>query len=449
MTNRKNLKIWHTAYCIIILLSSFGFTAQAQNKKSDKLSDDLAYYKADYLRYSDHIYVDHIRSVLLHREGWELSYPLIEYATDEKLQLSFDDLQGDVKDLKYTFIHCDANWQASDLLPSDYIEGFYNDFITQYFPSYNTLQTFTHYELVFPSENMKPTLSGNYLLRVYDNNFPEKSLITMRFMIFERKVSVSGRVHAATDINDRKYRQEVDFAIDQQSYRIDQPFQNLKVVLLQNGRWDNAITNLKPQMLKGNILDYNLDFDNVFDGINEFRRFDLKSLRYNTENVMRIIEDDTSYTAILKTDRRRPFQVYSLDKDINGKRLIKVNEGSDSRIEAEYVKVVFTLPYDAPLLRGNIFIMGGLTHWQFKDEAKMKYDINARVYRATMYLKQGYYNYMYVFLEDGKTEGDATLIEGNHEETENDYTILVYNRESGARFDRLISFTQLNSLENR
>ncbi len=407
------------------------------------------YFQQDYLRNQDHIYVSHIKTAQLHRMGWELSYPYIELGTEEKLLFSFDDLEGGFKEYKYTFIHCDAGWQTSELRPSDYLEGFYEDFITDYFPSYNTLQSYTHYQLVFPTADMRPLLSGNYLLKVFEAKNPDQVLISMRFMIFENRLRIDGRIHAATDIQERAYRQEVDFQIDQSTYPMDQPYRQLRVVIQQNGRWDNAITDLKPRMVKGNILDYNHDFDNVFDGLNEFRRFDLKSLRYAGEHIAGIREENSEYVVALKKDYRRPFQQYSLDRDLNGKRYIKSNEANDSRIEAEYVLVDFQLAYDAPLVHGNIYVLGGLTYWQLNDASRMAYDVRSKTYRTRLLLKQGYYNYVYAFLEDGQQAADVSFIEGTHEETENDYTILVYYREIGSRYDRLVGLTQLNSLQDR
>ncbi len=407
------------------------------------------YFYPDYFRCDDHVYVPHIRTVMLHRAGWELSAPQIALATEEKLLLSFDDLQGGRQDYRYTLIHCDAAWRPSELLPSDYLQGFTEGYITDYQASYNTLQRYTHYSLLFPEDEVKPLLSGNYLLKIYAAERPDEPLITRRFLIVEELVSIRGRVHAATEIEDRDYRQEIDFSIDLLGYAMDQPYRNLKVVVQQNGRWDNAITGMQPRMMNGGMLDYDLESGNVFDGLNEFRHVDLKSLRYLTDRVMQILEDDTSYTLRVQPDLRRPFQVYSLDRDINGRFLVKVNEGTDSRVEAEYVRVEFTLPYESPLLNGNVYLIGAFTAWGKDPEARMRWDPRHKAYLATLYLKQGYYNYLYGYLEDGQSFSDAALIEGTHQETENDYTILAYYRETGGRYDRLIGITQLNSLTDR
>jgi hypothetical protein len=414
-----------------------------------RAQDATEYYDPGHMRYSDFVYATNIHTVLLYRTGWELSSPAIALGSGEKLTLGFDDFHGGRKDYRYTFIHCDAAWRPSELLPSDYIEGFYEDYITDYHASYNTLQRYTHYSLEFPTTDMLPVISGNYVLKVWEEGRPDQPVFTRRFLVFENLVSIHGRIHAATDIDERNYRQEVDFSIDLLSYPMDQPYRNLHVILQQNGRWDNAITGLKPRMVKGNILDFDHDQGNVFDGLNEFRYVDIKSLRYTTENVRQIVEDDTSYTVVLRPDVRRPFQVYSLDRDINGRAFIKVNEGTDSRVESEYVQVAFTLPYDAPLLNGNLYILGALTALEAHPSGRMDWDARKRAYTATLYLKQGYYNYLYAFLEDGKSFADAALIEGSHEETENDYTVLVYYHETGERYDRLIGFTQMNSLTNR
>ncbi len=407
------------------------------DKKSE--TDSFDYYKETYFRYEDYTYVDNIKTILFNRDGWELSNPIIKLNSDEKLFISFDDLDGDLKYYRYTVIHCDAFWNPSDLLQNEYIEGFMNDDIEDYHYSLNTAQEYTNYQHIFPTEDLKITKSGNYILKVFLEEDEENIVFTRRFMVMETKLSIEEKVKRPTSINDRNYKQEIDFDIYTHGYQIINPYKNLKVIIKQNGRWDNAITDLKPFMIKNDVLDYNYDEENVFNGGNEFRNFDIKSLKYNSERISEIIYNSNMYHVYLRNDHRRTFKIYHLEDDINGKKLITTEDANNSFIEGEYVQVHFFLPYNAPLVDGNLYVFGALTCWNYTKEGKLHYNYDKSGYETTLFLKQGFYDYQYVFLESGQQEGDETFIEGNHRETNNDYTIYVYYRKSGSLYDKLVA----------
>lgn len=413
-------------------------------------SIEADYYKKTFLRYEDYTYHPTIHTVLLYKKGFELAPPLIQLGSTEKLVLSFDDFSNDYKTYYYTIIHCDANWKPSDLMSAEYIDGFTEEQIDTYTPSFNTLQKYYHYQLNFPSENLKPTKSGNYILKVYLNNDTDDNLVlTRRFMIFEQQVLVNGSVKRATSNQEMNYKQEIDFTVSYPNYSISSPYTDLKVVLTQNNRWDNAIFSLKPKYVKNNLLDYDYNEENTFNGGNEYRHFDMKTIRFISDRIHKVTTDTLGCHVYLMPDSRRSFTTYSSMEDINGKKLIKTDNAiTDSDIEAEYAHVHFTLPYFEQIADGNIYIFGALTDWQYKKEAIMKYDAKMKAYEGSLYLKQGYYNYLYLFLPNNEKTGDETIIEGNHYDTENDYTIYVYHQEQGTSYDKLIAVKILNSFRN-
>ena len=414
------------------------------NNQSDSIVEQEEINSINYIDESNRIVKSNIKTVLLHRDGWDMSPPLMRYNTDEKLLLSFDDLDGDVKEYVYTIVHCDANWEPSDLRKDEYIDGYYEDFIYDYSFSLNTIQPYTHFELLFPTQDLKPTISGNYIMKVFVEE--EDSLyFTRRFMIVESKVEIEGKIKQATMIKDRNYKQEVDFSFNTGGYRIVNAYRDLKVVIIQNGRWDNALKDLKPKMVIGNTYDYNYDFENVFDGGNEFRTFDTKSLTYNTENVINIDQSYAGYDIYLRETGRRTFKVYKTEDDINGQMKIKTEDYTITETEAEYVNIHFFLPYAAPMVDADIFIIGQFTDWRYSEESKMAYNYKRKGYDKTLLLKQGYYNYQYILKYYNQSVGDVSFIEGNHWETDNNYTIFVYNRELGADYDRLIGVKHINS----
>jgi hypothetical protein len=408
------------------------------------IDNDDDYALENYIRYDDYIYDDSIKTVLLHKLGSQMSYPIINIRAKELIKLSFDDLRRDNSIYNYTVIHCNANWEPSDLEQNEYIEGFFEDELFDFEYSSNTDLYYTHYNLTLPNENMKMTLSGNYIIKVYKVNDAEHPILTKRFMMYESNVSVELNIKRATDVNESYFRQEVDFKINHDGYDIKDPFGRLNVVLMQNYRWDNAIFGLEPKFIKDTELNYDFNNgENVFDANNEFREFDLKSIRYNTIRVKKIEFSifDKMQHAYLLNDERRSFKQYYSKVDLNGNFLVKRNEGENSEIEADYVKVHFTLPYSPPINDGSLYLFGKFCDWKFKEELKLDYDTVNRHYTKEVLLKQGYYNYLYCFVKDGsKNTGDIAMVEGSHYETKNEYSLLVYYREINDSYDRLVGF---------
>jgi hypothetical protein len=405
------------------------------------------YYRADFFRYHDHIYKKNIKTVLLYRAGWELSLPILQMGAGEKLHLSFDDLDADVKDYGYTIIHCDANWKPSDLKPNEYLDGFMEAPIRDYQSSFNTIQSYTHYDLIIPNDDMSFKLSGNYLLKVFENDTSDVA-ITLRFMVSDPRVNVEGHVKRDVNVEERNYRQQVTFTLDTKGFDIYEPYRNLNVVIMQNYRTDNAITNLKPMMVNGDRLDYTYDSGNTFNGANEFRNIDIKSLRYQSARIKSFDFENRQNQIYLWDDDPRTFKVYRTEDDINGSRLISCDEGDDPGADCDYAEVHFHLTYPTPLADGNLYIFGALTNWQYIPEARMRYDNAKKGYDGILYLKEGFYDYCYMFLENGSSTGDPTLIEGNHYETGNDYLILIYYRAPGLLYDQLIGVKTLDSHNN-
>ena len=422
-----------------ILVSSFSNTVSAQNTD---------YYNKDFLRYEDYTYVPNIRTAQLYPQGNDLLQPVLEMGTPEQLELHFDDLEGGVKNYYYTIIHCSAAWQPSNLVQPQYITGFSEDRIVTYRYSISSFQQYTHYTLLFPNDNMKPSISGNYILKVYKEGYPDQPVITKRFMIASPKVDIEVNVHRATVVENRDTRQEVDFNILTGSYRIDDPFNIMKVIITQNNRLDNAISTLKPQFIALDKLTYNYDAENTFWGGNEFREFDTRALRYKTGRVSDLYVDSTKrYRIELTPDVVRAGKPYTFINDINGRYKINVRDAiTDSNVEGDYTYVKFNIPAESLIADGSIYIFGQLTNWEFNEDNKLKYNPETQSYEATLYLKQGYYNYEYVILRDEKRGGaDPGFIEGNYSDTENEYTIYVYNRPIGSRYDELIGFKQFSS----
>lgn len=397
------------------------------------------------LIYDDKNYISTIKTVLFYKKGFELNPPIFSINTDESLILEFDDLDNTTKEYYFTIIHCNSDWKPSQLDQSAYIDGFNQDVITKSDFSFNTLVSYIHYQLEFPNEQMKPTHSGNFILKIFDNQNPEQPVITRRFLVVEPKLNILATVKPSSNVEDRESKQEIDFTIEHPNFEIFNPFGDLKVVIMQNNRWDNAITELKPLFVKDHVLVYDYAEEATFDGNNEYRYFDAKSLRYRTEQIKSIEFDSSCYQFYLQNELMKTYKMYSILNDINGKFLVKNDEASDKNTESDYINVHFSLVSPSPVIGGNFYVFGDLSYNQCAEDFKLVYNKKTSLYERNILLKQGYYNYVYAFLDDKNRIPDLTLSEGNHFETGNNYSILVYYKSISDYGDRLIGYKSFNS----
>jgi len=397
--------------------------------------------------YSNQIFNNKIKTLQLYKEGWNLSYPIIELNSNDKLSLGFDLLDKQAETFYYTFIHCDKDWKRSDIFPNDYIDGYAENPIEDYEASFNTTVSYYHYRLSFPNDRVKLKLSGNYILVVYPADNPEEPSLTQRFIISEDAVKINVTAHRPQMTKDNNTHQQVDFTVNYSGLNLNDPYRNVYAFILQNGRWDNAKINLKPDFYGNNELKYNsLSDKNIFRGGNEYRYFDIKSIRYQTEYVKRIDYAVPNYNIYLYPSDNREFKPYFYWQDFNGKYYIAFQEGRKPEIDADYVYVYFTLPSKQMIPGGNLYVSGGLNNWAFDKNNIMTYNNERAEYESTMLLKQGWYNYEYVFLKAKETDGTAGMFEGSHYETENDYIVLIYYRNPRDRYDRVIGSAITNTL---
>ena len=280
---------------------------------------------------------------------------------------------------------------------------------------------------------------------VYDED-PEFPILTRRFMIYEDRVRIDPKVRPSSVVADRNKRQEIDFTLTPAGITVTDPLRDIQLLIMQNNRWDNAISGLKPAFIRDTELVYDLAEGNIFDGGNEFRFFDMKSLKFKSTEVMKISEGDSTYHIHLYPDESRQTESYATNPDINGKYLVRNQQGFDHYLESEYCWVHFQLKMAAPVKDGNIYVFGALSDWQFSKDFQLQYNYNTFAYEAKVLLKQGYYNYHYVLTGDETPGGNVGFVEGNHFVTENDYSILVYHRGQSDRFDRLVGLRNFKSV---
>jgi hypothetical protein len=404
------------------------------------------YYSAQEPRYEDHVYTPSVHTVQLFKKGFPLSPPIIELGGSEPLVLRFDDLSPDPEDLSYTVVHCDADWQPSDLVPNQYIDGPPVDLVPPPRQSFNTLQPFLEYELEFPNDLMRPTVAGNYILKVFRSGDPQDLVLNKRFLVFENRVRIDASIVPTRDIQMRDVDQQVDLTLDYPGIVVPDPFSDLKVTVLQNMRWDDARTGFRPKFIRGTELVYDQPAQGLFQGGNEWRGFDLKNTRYSTLRVSRYTSSPEGLEeAILLPDEKREYKIYLDQPDLNGKYLVRNDVVDGDPLGADYVYVDLSLPRSEEMPPGDVYVYGALSDFQCQREFRCTWDAVKKAYTLRALIKQGYADYCYAFLPSGSSTPDLSVLEGSHFETENDYLVLVYVHDYRLRCDRLLGLRFLNS----
>ena len=385
------------------------------------------------------VYADGINSVQLYVGYDQLAGAVGTLGVDTFL-VSFDDLEQEVRHPKFTFIHCTHDWKWSQLNPIEYINGFMEDNITEYDPSFNTIEPYIHYQATFPNEDIAFTKSGNYILYVYDDT-PDNPILTRRFMVLEPITArIACDVHYAIDVNKRYSHQDVDFFVFPGEYRVRNPQRTIHATIQQNDRWDNAKLGLT--YFSGDVTELHFDYTdgrNTFPGGSEFHTFDITTLRSNADHIVGISFLNRHTHAYILQDEARPYAAYESRGNING-RCYYYNRDLRNDFSEDYVFTHFTLKSSFPFTDGDVYVFGELTDWQLQDDAKLHYNKEFDFWETELFLKQGAYNYQYVYVPHGSEVIDATYIEGSHYQTNNIYHIYIYFEEEGTFYDRLIGY---------
>ena len=392
-------------------------------------------------QYAEHIEPDFIKTIQFAGDTKQSQLPIISLG--EALFLSFDDLNGNEADYYYQITHHDFDWALSDLTKGEYMSGFDDVRIYNYENSFNTFQSYSHYTLKIPNrDTRKLTKSGNYMISIFDDN--GEIVFSRRFMIVENIVSVPTYIKRARDLKSIETKQVVQFTIDSPNLLITNPDETIKTLILQNSNLNNSITNLKPQYTIGSQLIYRYDKEASFYGGNEFLYFDNKDIRAGTSTIRRIDLTDI-YNHFLYTNGARFNRPYTYNPDINGNYQIRVlNANTNMAIEADYARVYFALQYFEEIADKEIHVYGNFNNWTIDGSTYMEYDSFSDTYINNRLFKQGFYNYKFVLVNrDGTIEEGA--ISANYWQTENEYTVLVYYRDLGARYDRIIGMSKANS----
>jgi hypothetical protein len=381
-----------------------------------------------------------IKTILLHKTDQDLTMPVISLNEDETLQLDFDYLDKGGDNYSYSIINCMSDWKINTISEQLYLDGFNTIPINDYHSSINTTKPYNNYTAKIPNEDLHFLSSGNYLLTIFKNGDPENIVFTKRFCVNENLIEVQSKIFIPDEEN-----QELQLVIDLGNLQLTNPLAEIRVVVLKNYDWNNQIAIKSVPMLRDNKLYFDAPFQIISPGTNEYRYFDTKTTKYESERVDHIEFLNPFYYYILKTDKIKQFSPYFSSKDLNSRFYIDVPHATNRQEEADYVYVKFSLQSPQPF-GSNVYIYGALTDYKSDESNYMNYDAQRGVYSKELLLKQGYYDYAYVTRDFNKKDISFDLTEGNHSETENDFLVFVYLRKPMSEIDRLIGFKIINSI---
>ncbi len=398
----------------------------------------LAQYKTQSLSPS-------IASLRVHVKGDKFSEPIIDLNGNQKIYITFDELETPIKNYYYMVEHCDANWNPSSISPMEWGTGFNENGLTDISTSLNTTVNYSHYSLTLPNEDLSFNYSGNYCVKFYNINDPDKIVATTCFSIVENLVGIDANIKSDTEFGFNNKFQQLDFDILTGSFQVENPTSDLFVTVKQNERLDNERKNLQPTYISPGKLSYKNNKALIFEGGNEYFSFDMSS-QYSFSGCINTIKFfDPYYHTDLYPNKLDPFSIYKDEKDINGRYVVNIQEYDNDETDADYYMVHFTLPAQGPFFDGLIYVLGGFNNNLLDNRVKMPYNNERKQYEQNILLKQGAYNYQLVFVPKGETSGSSERISGNHWQTENEYAIYVYYKPFGARYDRLIGVKILQS----
>ena len=385
--------------------------------------------------FSQSINPDHVKSISFQKQNENKYSNLFVGTINERFSLSFDILSGLEHDLYYVIEHCDFNWEKSQLIKSEYIQGFDDVKIDNYSSSFNTYQIYTNYNISFPNSNTSFKKSGNYIIKIVDEYGDE--IFRRKFILYENLVTVQTEIKRSREIEFINEKQVVNFEINPINIQLNNPGKTVKVKVFKNNELNYSVDNIKPQYNMGRKLIYKYDKELSFWGGNEYLFFENKFVR-NTSINIRGFDLEDIYSNFLFEDFSRKNRKYTFNPDINGGFLFNVNNSSNAEFEADYVKIHFYLQKPQAFDSGNkIYVVGDFNNYQISDEYLMDYNSRNNLFELVLKLKQGFYNYKYIAVNQEKKiiHGE---ISGNFDETENEYNVIVYYRNYGERFDRVV-----------
>jgi hypothetical protein len=378
-------------------------------------------------------------------EGNELAAPVIELGSETQVRIEFDCFDDHYWDIDYQVVHCNAQNQPSELVPSEYMTGFETNRVSDYSNSVNTTFQYINYRLLLPNDDINLLISGNYQVRFFHSGYPDSLVAITQFLVYESVVSVGAQIVRPLGADNENTSQEIRINLNLNGLVVQNVYNELEINIFQNNSPLKKLSDLKPVFVRDNVLEFAYNGENIFPGGNEFRVIDTRSLKYKASS-MNVCEKIGSYYHITpQPEESKSFKRYFADQDINGQYFIYADNAYDYYKAADYAYVHPILLMPEPILDASVYVVGGFNNWQFNDDCKMQYNFSTQRYEGNLLLKQGYFNYIFACKNSFTGEIDLNRFEGSHDETENNYSIYVFYKGMTERFQRLVGYRVVNS----
>ena len=385
------------------------------------------------------IYNEQIRTLNVERKVLVVDNGVVDGSDpDNTLHISFDEMSHDVHFYTYRISRPYEYYLSSN----EYVQGFTTGDITEYEHSINTSREYTHYSFDFPNEDMRLTMSGLYRLYIYEGTDWTKRVAEVDFYVVDPRVQIDARVRANTDIELNGRYQQVDVDVDISALDIHSP-DEVRILVVKNNRKGCSIS--KPTFVEPNRLRFINNKDLIFEGGNEYHHFDAFSCFYAGYGIDRVYHENGDYHVLLNPDDVTNGQ-YIHEFDSYGRFVVNAERTNNPDTEAEYMWVYWSLPMDKPFFDGALYVDGELFNNELNLRNRMEYDNELKCYWLTSLVKQGGYDYRYVFLPKRVMYGDVGYqpsytierVDGSYWQTENEYTIYVFWKPFGARYELLV-----------
>ena len=360
--------------------------------------------------------------------------PVMTLDSDDVLHIGFDEFSHNYHRLTCHLDHCEADWSVSeDIFESDWLQGFNDWQIDDYQNSINTTVLYTHYQFTIPNDRCQLKMSGNYRLTIFDEDNADEKLLEVEFYVVEPLMTVGMEATTNTDIDHNDSHQQLSFSVNYNNLRITNIGEQLQTVVMQNWQERDARRNIQPNHITTRGLLWQHNRQLIFDGGNEYHKFEVLDVSHPTMGIDRIMWDGTYYQVY--PFPAFTFKNYLTDMDADGAFLIRNSDRSESDYTCDYVWVNYELQAS---YQGELYIDGQWATDNDKEHYHMRYDGERKVYYTSLLQKQGYYNYRFI-----TADRQIPPSEGNFYQTENRYQVLVYYKEVGGRTWRLVGYKSL------
>ena len=384
-----------------------------------------------------------IKTVECYPLGKPFAEPVIELGTQDRLMVSFDDLSPEVNSYSYKIVHCDPDWNSSNLSPFTYLTGFFSNPVENYDYSFNTQVQYTHFSLTLPNEEVGFKISGNYILQIYNDENPDSVVLALHFSVLEQKVGIRAEVVNATNPQLLYTSQQLNFSVVYEQLTIYNPVRDVRAYVTQN-QDPNTRRQFSPTFVRTNQLVYGNGTDNIFNGLSPFRNFQSASLVYYTQYVKDVLKGpDGLYNFILQPGRVPERYVPLPDK--GGNFRIEAENVQNPDLEADYIVAHFAILYPEPLVDADVYVYGKFAGWELVPGLKMTYDDKNKAYVGEAELKQGYYDYMYAVVPRSGKKVNLVEMQNNFYQTPNEYNIRFYFYDNNLMCFRIVGYYNLTA----